>query len=132
MLRDVPWNALSFCFFKLLCGLARSGLGLESPAVDVACGTMGGAIAAVILTPFDVAKTRLMTQGKAPDASSADADAPTPYSGTFSTIARVASEEGPSALMAGVVPRVLYLAPLASIVFSVYTWVTKFLIAARV
>lgn len=55
-----------------------------------------------------------------------------PYAGTFATIARVAQEEGAPALMAGVVPRVLYLAPLASVVFSVYSWVCGALLASRI
>lgn len=126
VLRDVPWNALSFCFFRLLLGLAKS-LGLTGVSVDLACGTLGGAIAAVLLTPFDVAKTRLMTQTKEDTAKSGAQ----PYSGTFATIARVAAEEGPAALMAGVVPRVLYLAPLASIVYSVFDWVSAFILASR-
>lgn len=122
VLRDVPWNALSFCFFRLLLS-AANGLGFGGVSVDLACGTLGGAIAAVLLTPFDVAKTRLMTQTKE--------DSAQPYSGTFATIGRVASEEGLPALMAGVVPRVLYLAPLASIVYSVFDWVRAAILASR-
>ncbi|KAJ1634855.1 mitochondrial carrier domain-containing protein [Pavlovales sp. CCMP2436] len=119
VLRDVPWNALSFCFLRLItAGLA--GFGCTGPAFDFASGMLGGAIAAVLLTPFDVAKTRLMTQ-------TAEAGVQ-PYKGAFSTIARVAKEEGPSALMSGVVPRVLYLAPLASIVYSVFDLVKLFIL----
>jgi solute carrier family 25 S-adenosylmethionine transporter 26 len=67
-----------------------------------------------------VAKTRLMTQTAEEGVE--------PYKGAFGTIARVAREEGPAALMAGVVPRVLYLAPLASIVYSVFDWVKVFIL----
>ena len=40
-------------------------------------------------------------------------------------MAKVASEEGPGALMKGLVPRMLYLGPLASITMSVYEKVGK-------
>lgn len=126
LLRDVPWNALSFAFFKLFAALAAATVGFAGPAADVAFGSLGGAIAAVLLTPFDVAKTRLMTQTREEGEAGA-----LPYSGTFATITRVAREEGPGALMAGVLPRVLYLAPLASVVFSVYGWTASLLLEAK-
>lgn len=50
----------------------------------------------------------------------ADADGVLPYSGIGHCMAKVASEEGPGALMKGLLPRCMYLGPLASITMSIY------------
>merc|ERR1719217_1458613 len=62
--------------------------------------------AAVIMTPVDVVKTRLMTGG-----------ATGGIAGTFNAILK---DEGAAVLMKGVVPRVCFLAPLAAMTLSLY------------
>merc|ERR1711924_458791 len=68
---------------------------------------MGGMAAAVIMTPVDVVKTRLMVGSAA-------------GKGIAATMTSIVKEEGAATLMKGVVPRVLYLAPLASMTLSFY------------
>jgi len=115
VLRDVPWNSLGYTFFRAL----KLALRAPDDAVwDMALAAAGGGLAAIILTPMDVAKTRLMTQ------SSADA---VQYSGVFNTLGRVLREEGVGALFRGVLPRTIYLAPLAAIVYAVYEEVARLL-----
>lgn len=115
--RDVPWNALSFMFH----GQAKrifEGVEGRMPRNDenLALAGVAGALAAVIMTPVDVVKTRIMTQR---------AGVGVQYGGLISTLKRIIAEEGAPTLMKGVVPRVLFLAPLAGITFSVYEAVVK-------
>lgn len=110
--RDVPWNALSFMFH----GLAKnifSSVKNRAPRNDenLALAGVSGALAAVIMTPIDVVKTRLMTQRIGEAAQ---------YSGIVATLRKIVAEEGAATLMKGVIPRIVFLAPLAGITFSVY------------
>jgi solute carrier family 25 (mitochondrial S-adenosylmethionine transporter), member 26 len=110
--RDIPWNALSFMFHGRAKGLFAHFTG-RPPRTDENLALAGGAgaIAAVIMTPVDVVKTRLMTQ-RAGDIAR--------YTGIVGTLRRIIAEEGAATLMRGVIPRILFLAPLAGITFSVY------------
>eukprot|EP00322_Chrysochromulina_rotalis_P002901 CAMPEP_0115857828 /NCGR_PEP_ID=MMETSP0287-20121206/15779_1 /TAXON_ID=412157 /ORGANISM="Chrysochromulina rotalis, Strain UIO044" /LENGTH=296 /DNA_ID=CAMNT_0003312065 /DNA_START=19 /DNA_END=909 /DNA_ORIENTATION=- len=105
--RDVPWNALSFMFFAQAKTMFTKLTG-EKPSTEqnLALGAMSGMLAAVIMTPVDVVKTRLMTGG-----------ATGGIVGTFSAIIK---DEGAATLMRGVVPRVAFLAPLAAMTLSLY------------
>lgn len=115
--RDVPWNALSFMFH----GLAKrafTGVKKRAPENDenLVLAGIAGATAAVIMTPVDVVKTRLMTQKVGVAAE---------YSGIIGTLRKIVVEEGAPTLMKGVIPRIMFLAPLAGITFSVYEAVAK-------
>lgn len=114
--RDVPWNALSFMFHAQGKRIFARLKGRE-PENDenLAIAGFSGAVSAVIMTPVDVVKTRLMTQ-----ASGAQR-----YSGMLNTVRMIVREEGPATLMKGVVPRIMFLAPLAGVTFSVYEGVAK-------
>jgi len=78
---------------------------------------VAGMTAAVIMTPIDVVKTRLMTGGASGG-----------IAGTFTAIIR---DEGAATLMKGVVPRVAFLAPLAALTLSFYEAFAKTLVAKR-
>ena len=54
-----------------------------------------------------------------------------PYASIGHCMAKVAAEEGPGALMKGLVPRMLYLGPLASITMSVYEQVGKAILVRK-
>lgn len=105
--RDVPWNALSFMFHAQAKSIFRSVKG-RAPENDenLALAGVSGAIAAIIMTPVDVVKTRIMTG--------------TASSGIIGTLNTIVKEEGAGTLMKGVLPRIVFLAPLAGITFSVY------------
>jgi solute carrier family 25 (mitochondrial S-adenosylmethionine transporter), member 26 len=110
--RDVPWNALSFMFHGRAKRLFASVKGRQ-PKNDenLALAGVSGALAAIIMTPVDVVKTRLMTQR---------IGAAVQYSGIFNTLQTIVKEEGAGVLMKGVLPRIVFLAPLAGITFSLY------------
>lgn len=113
--RDVPWNALSFMFHSQGKSIFKSIKG-RAPANDenLAIAGIAGAIAAVIMTPVDVVKTRIMT-----------ARAGAVPAGLITTLRNIVAEEGAGVLMKGVLPRIVYLAPLAGITFSVYEAVAE-------
>lgn len=108
--RDVPWNALSFLFhaqakmtFESIKGRAPEN------EENLALAGVAGAIAAVIMTPVDVVKTRIMTARVGAQSA-----------GIVGTLRTIVAEEGAGTLMKGVIPRIMFLAPLAGITFSVY------------
>lgn len=113
--RDVPWNALSFMFHSQAKTIFKSVKG-RAPANDenLALAGISGAVAAIIMTPVDVVKTRIMT-----------AKAGTATAGIIGTLKNIIAEEGAGTLMKGVVPRIVFLAPLAGITFSVYEAVAE-------
>jgi len=116
--RDVPWNALSFMFFAQAKGLfKRRNERAPTTEENLVLGALSGMTAAVIMTPVDVVKTRLMTGG-----------ATGGIAGTFTAILR---DEGAATLMKGVVPRVMFLAPLAALTLSFYEAIGKQLVSAR-
>ena len=116
--RDVPWNALSFMFFGQAKAFFKSVNGRgPSNEENLVLGALAGMTAAVIMTPVDVVKTRLMTGG-----------AEGGIVGTFSTILK---DEGAATLMKGVVPRCLFLAPLAALTLSLYEGFAKELVSKR-
>jgi solute carrier family 25 S-adenosylmethionine transporter 26 len=118
--RDVPWNAMAFLFhaqFKRIFS-AVSG----RPCTDqenLALASAGGMLSAVIMTPIDVCKTRIMT-GTGGE-----------YINLPQTFVKVLGEEGPMTLMKGVVPRVMYLAPLAGVTLSIYDSLSARIIAKK-
>jgi len=119
IMRDVPWNALTFLFFNAFKMIYESVTSKPPNDRDTAfMSAAGGALAAVIMTPVDVVKTRLMLQVP-------DADGKLPYSSIGHCMAKVAGDEGASALMKGLVPRVLYLGPLAMVTMSIYEKIGK-------
>lgn len=118
--RDVPWNAMSFLFHAQF---KRAFAAIKGrPANDqenLALASAGGMLAAVIMTPVDVCKTRIMT-GTGGE-----------YTNLAQTFVKVLAEEGPATLMKGVIPRVMYLAPLAGCTLSIYDALSSRIIAKK-
>jgi len=125
LMRDVPWNALSFLFFNAF-KMSYEAITNNAPQqqATMLLGAIGGGLAAIIMTPIDVVKTRLMLQV-------ADKSGILPYSSIGQCLAKVAADEGPSALMKGLMPRVLYLGPLAAVTMAVYEQVGKVVVQRK-
>ena len=85
--------------------------------------TVGGFLAAMlgptVTNPFDVVKTRMMAQAKAPP------DAPR-YTGFFNALYRIPREEGLLALYKGLLPRLMRIAPGQAIVWTVNDQICHF------
>jgi len=116
--RDVPWNALSFMFFAQAKTIYKKVTG-ETPTAgqNLALGAFAGMTAAVIMTPVDVVKTRLMTGGAT--------------GGIVGVMQTIVKDEGAATLMKGVLPRVAFLAPLAALTLGLYDAFAKQLVAQR-
>jgi len=116
--RDVPWNALSFMFFAQAKAIFTKMTG-EKPSTEqnLVLGALSGMTAAIIMTPVDVVKTRLMTGGAS--------------GGIVGTFNAIITEEGAMTLMKGVVPRVCFLAPLAAMTLSFYEAYARQLVSKR-
>jgi len=69
------------------------------------------------MTPVDVVKTRLMTGGAT--------------GGIVGVMQKILEEEGAATLMKGVLPRVVFLAPLAAMTLSLYEAFGKELVSRR-
>lgn len=117
----------------------------ESHIINFFSGMTGGVLASVVVNPMDVAKTRLQTDTYIRDATRAlenlplqHLPGPSPVSGPLLPIATengmvvrkytgllcalrmMVKEEGPAALMKGVLPRIMFFAPLAGMQYSIY------------
>ena len=104
-----PYFSLYFAAYELLttnvCGVPAG----EQPPLPVALGSglIAGIGAAALTNPCDVVKTRLQV-GTATGSS-------------FSAARQIITSEGAGALVRGIVPRVLLLAPLSSLTISFYS-----------
>ena len=109
--RDVPWNALSFMFFAQAKSIFKKVTG-DAPTTDqnLALGALSGMTAAVIMTPIDVVKTRLMTQAAVVGA--------VPYTGVVDCVSTMLRTEGPGIFLAGIRPRMAYMGPLWALQFG--------------
>jgi hypothetical protein len=93
ILRDVPWNALSFMFFAQEKQLFTKMTG-EKPTTEqnLALGAVSGMLAAVIMTPVDVVKTRIQLD-------------PVKYNqGFIGGFRQIIASEGAGALLTGLGP----------------------------
>ncbi|XP_042496752.1 S-adenosylmethionine carrier 1, chloroplastic/mitochondrial [Macadamia integrifolia] len=109
LLRDLPFDAIQFCIYEQL----RIGYKLAAKrdlkdAENAIIGAFAGALTGAITTPLDVIKTRLMTQGSANQ-----------YYGIANCVQTIVREEGPTALLKGIGPRVLWIGIGGSIFFGV-------------
>ncbi|KAK9271683.1 hypothetical protein L1049_002046 [Liquidambar formosana] len=110
LLRDLPFDAIQFCLYEQL----RIGYKLAAkrelndPENAIIGAFAGSALTGAITTPLDVIKTRLMVQGSANQ-----------YKGIFDCARTIVREEGASALLKGIGPRVLWIGIGGSIFFGV-------------
>ncbi|XP_078434970.1 mitochondrial substrate carrier family protein [Wolffia australiana] len=106
LLRNLPAGILSYSSFEYLKGfvLGRTGRAALEPAESVACGALAGAISALLTTPLDVVKTRLMTQMHGEGGKR-----------ITETVGQILTEEGWQGLFRGMGPRVLHSACFAAI-----------------
>lgn len=111
VLRELPFDALQFPLYEFLKSAlaSRQKRALHTWETSV-CGSIAGGVAAAVTTPLDVVKTRLMTQS---------ASNPK-YMGIIHGIRTIATEEGPTALMSGVLPRVVWISLGGAIFFGAY------------
>ncbi|KAE9610258.1 putative mitochondrial carrier protein [Lupinus albus] len=121
LLRDLPFDAIQFCLYEQI----RIGYKLAArrdlnDPENALIGAFAGALTGAITTPLDVIKTRLMIQGSGNQ-----------YKGIVDCVQTIIKEEGPSALLKGVGPRVLWIGIGGSIFFGVLESSKRFLAERR-
>ncbi|KAA3461952.1 S-adenosylmethionine carrier 1, chloroplastic/mitochondrial-like [Gossypium australe] len=141
LLRDLPFDAIQFCIYEQIRigykAAARRDLNDPENAI---IGAFAGALTGAITTPLDVIKTRLMVQkfiypyGCIIGHNKMRVDylwgSANQYKGIFDCVQTIIREEGPSALLKGIQPRVLWIGIGGSIFFGVLES-TKRLLAER-
>lgn len=113
MLRDVPYTALQFSLFTICKDHWKAYFGRkELNSIEATgLGVFVGAVAATATNPFDVIKTRFMTQGVGSERK---------YHGIIQCFRRILAEEGVSALWRGLLARILWVGPGSGITLAVY------------
>ncbi|KAI4384428.1 hypothetical protein MLD38_002587 [Melastoma candidum] len=111
--REVPFYVAGMGLYEESKKLVQRVLGRDlEPWETIAVGALSGGLAAIVTTPFDVMKTRMMTaRGRS-----------LPMSMVAITILR---REGPLGLFKGAVPRFFWIAPLGAMNFAGYELARK-------
>lgn len=114
--RDVPFSGLYWAGYETCKrGLNRSGY--EGAGVAFASGALSGTTAALVTSPFDVLKTRkqaLLMSGSVGGSGSSKAV------GSISVLREVIANEGAGALYAGIMPRIVKIAPACGIMIACF------------
>lgn len=120
LLRDLPFDAIQFCIYEQLrIGYKAAARRELNDPENAVIGAFAGALTGAITTPLDVIKTRLMVQGSQNQ-----------YLGIVDCVQTIVREEGPSALLKGIGPRVMWIGIGGSIFFGVLES-TKRMLAER-
>ncbi|KAI3672369.1 hypothetical protein L6452_38455 [Arctium lappa] len=120
LLRDLPFDAIQFCIYEQLrIGYKLAAKRNLSDPENAVIGAFAGAITGAVTTPLDVIKTRLMVQGSSNQ-----------YTSISHCVGTILKEEGASAFLKGMGPRVLWIGIGGSIFFGVLEK-TKQLLAAQ-
>lgn len=121
VMREIPFSFIQFPIYE---GLKKAWSSMQGRPTDpnqgAICGSIAGTVASGITTPLDVCKTRIMLE-KPPDGQAKR------YTGTVQTLKIISSEEGATALLKGIGPRMGWITAGGFIFFGAYEWSTKLL-----
>lgn len=119
VLRDVPFSSMYWASYELL----KQNFQQQQPAFwfSFAAGATAGTVAALVTLPFDVIKTHRQIELGEMDAFTRKRS-----SSTYSHLKNLYQTNGYKALFAGVVPRVVKVAPACAIMISTYEYGKKF------
>lgn len=117
--RDSPFSAIQFPIWEGLKSAHERRLSRSAGAIESACyGSIAAAIAAIVTTPVDVAKTRIVLAGQTDKMAS----------GSMSTaLSAIFAERGVRGLFAGVLPRTIWMGIGGFIYLGAYDKVKKVL-----
>ncbi|CAF0852688.1 unnamed protein product [Adineta steineri] len=123
--RDIPFSMVYwFNYESLRAYLVRSNIPVDSYAT-FACGALAGGIAATLTTPADVAKTyRQIDLGRSKYSANngcincSSTNQPIQSTRTLTILLHILRVEGPKGLFAGLVPRLLKVAPACAIMIT--------------
>ncbi|GMH39456.1 hypothetical protein BSKO_07354 [Bryopsis sp. KO-2023] len=99
LLRDLPFDAVEFFTYEVLKSAYQKRVKRELKAYESAvAGAISGGFTGLVTTPFDVLKTRLMTQGSTGR-----------YANVFDATKKILQEEGAGAFFKGWQPRLIWI-----------------------
>lgn len=116
--RDVPFSGIYWASYEAW-KRAFARHGQEGAWIAFVCGAVSGTSAALITSPFDVLKTRQQALVMTPSQGHISSSLP--------FLLRIARNEGTSALFAGILPRIVKIAPACGIMIASFESVGKFL-----
>jgi Mitochondrial carrier protein len=105
MLRDVPYAIATLLSYEILQGYVSKKF-KGKKVKDALCGALAGGFGAFVTTPFDLIKTRMMMGGE--------------YTSILNAVGRISKEEGLSAFMIGMGPRLMHKIPANGVFFLFY------------
>lgn len=113
LLREVPFYVAGMGLYEEAKKGAQKVLGRDlHPWETITVGALSGGLAAVVTTPFDVMKTRMMTAEGLPVSMQ-------------TVVITILRQEGPLGLFKGAVPRFFWIAPLGAMNFAGYELAKK-------
>lgn len=123
--RNVPFVCVTFTVYAALerRALRKSGEGSLRGLEALRIGMLSSLVAMLLTQPFDVVKTRMMTQAAALGAA--------PYAGVADCVATMWRSEGPLAFFAGVCQRAAYMGPLWALQFGANARITRELLKRK-
>ena len=121
IIREIPFNSVQFLIYEWLKGTDYNNHSKRSKWQNMLNGAIAGGVSAFITTPFDVAKTRLMTQYSKDELQ---------YKSLIQTINLIRQSEGMMKLLSGWKLRVLYNSVGGMIFFGTYEFFSEKLIKA--
>lgn len=118
LLMNVPYNAVYFASYESLRRFLKRGSEKEFDALaHCLAGGGAGCVASALTNPFDVAKTRLQTQG----------DVEKKYKGMVNALVTIWKEEGRAGYLRGLPPRMALHSTAAAICWVTYEYCKFFL-----
>jgi solute carrier family 25 S-adenosylmethionine transporter 26 len=122
--RNVPFVVCTFTAFAWMerRALERSGARELGTGQSVRIGVLSALAAGALTQPFDVVKTRMMTQA---------ASAAVPYAGVADCVATMWRTEGPASFYAGLRQRSAYAGPLWALQFGANARLSQALLARK-
>ena len=118
-MREIPFSFIQFPMWEGIKAALAESQGYPATSLQSSfAGSFSGGVAAAVTTPLDVIKTRLMLK------VCADGKL---YDGPVHTTKRILAEEGSSAFLKGIVPRVFWISLGGFVFFGAYEKAKVFL-----
>ncbi|XP_027703767.1 solute carrier family 25 member 40 isoform X3 [Vombatus ursinus] len=118
VMRDVPFSAMYWYNFEVFKKWLCKNSDKHEPTfvINFAAGAVSGSIASIVTLPFDVVKTQKQTRLWRYE----DVDLHNLPTSTWDIMKQIVSKHGISGLFAGLIPRLIKVAPACAIMVSTY------------
>ncbi|OQR78137.1 solute carrier family 25 member 40-like [Tropilaelaps mercedesae] len=127
LLRDVPFSCIYWAFYESFKKSFVPDGGNPQLSFCLCAGAIAGIAAAVVTLPFDVVKT--YRQIELGEKMFRPQESRLHVSGPFAMLADIYRKRGPQGLFAGIVPRIVKIAPACAIMISTYEMLKNFFLS---